>query len=394
MTIHAGCMSWSERARPLTMLLGMFLLGNVLIRSAMAQPNGSPGSGLPYVVDPNRVEGHHKCIDCHRTELAAWHKSKHATTAFDELRTNPNSREYAQQLGIGEADIARNSICVTCHATPTTTDTAPMRVLAGVSCEACHNPSGGDDGWLNPHAVYGPPGTTRKQETKEHFEMRVAKCRNAGQIGSVNPFQLARACFRCHTVSQEALVNKTSHKMGGSKGFEFVAWSLGEVRHNFHLNENENAVVSTLWTSPIHGKDKRERTEAKRIRVMYLAGWLADLEVSLRLRARATEEGNFSDTLNGRIEDAVGELEAIVDEMADVELTSVQEAIDAGAEIMDEYLDTVDPENAQAFTDAAAKVEEAGNQFVKTHDGSQLAGLDEYGLPTPEDGQGDPFQPQ
>ncbi|MEO8498904.1 MAG: multiheme c-type cytochrome, partial [Planctomycetota bacterium] len=158
-------------------------------RATIAQELAAPAETVAApVVDPSRVEGHAKCVDCHRQEIRAWQASKHATRAFDLLRTAPTSVEYANKLGIRPADIARNSLCTTCHGTQQRDEAERLHVLTGVSCEACHNASGGESGWLNAHAVYGPRGTRREEESAEHYAQRTATCQTAGQLRSTNAY--------------------------------------------------------------------------------------------------------------------------------------------------------------------------------------------------------------
>ena len=330
-----------------------------------------------YPVDPRRVEGNDKCTDCHKSEYKAWLQTYHAIEAFDKLRTSDTAATFAKKLKIPETRLAKDSICVQCHATPQTLGRR-RGVIAGVSCEACHGGAGGEDGWLNIHAVYGPVGTPREAEPPEHYQMRVDRCSQAGQNRAANAFRLARACFQCHMVWDEQLVNETDHPDGNSKSFEFTKWSTGEVRHNFHLDQHTNALFSTLWKDPLWRPDGRAGNDQERIRVMYVAGQLAQLYVGLVNRGRATDTENdeFASAMNGRIEDAAGELEAIVDEAGDVDVAPLEAAVDAANEIIDDYLEEVDQASAPMFAEAARRVEQAAEQFIQQHDGSQLAFLD------------------
>lgn len=313
------------------------------------------------VVNPNRIEGHSKCVDCHLGELKAWQASKHATRAFDLLRTAPTSLEYAEKLGIRPADIARNSLCTTCHATQQRNDAGRLHILSGVSCEACHNASGGEEGWLNAHAVYGPRGTRRENETASHYAQRTATCENAGQIRSADAYQLVKRCFDCHVVGNEALA-EAGHDHGD--GFEFVAKSMGEVRHNFFLDRHGNADVATLWTDSLH--NKKGRTAAGRMRVMFILGQLIDLETSLQKLAIATDENDFSDLMVERIEDAWGLLaEDILEELEDTELPEVAEATEAVEPVLEKLDDDgFDPADKKLYLNAATSVRKAAMRFA------------------------------
>ena len=115
-------------------------------------------------LDPARVMGHRMCVDCHKSEVAAWAKSDHANKVYESLRDpNSSAEKYAQELNIKPSDLVRNSICVDCHATPRKNRERQPDVITAVSCESCHNPAGGRNGWLNVHAAYGPLGTRREE---------------------------------------------------------------------------------------------------------------------------------------------------------------------------------------------------------------------------------------
>ena len=283
----------------------------LLQQSAAAQDsNIEPEAVRASSLDPRRVEGHDKCIDCHKLETKAWLASKHATRAFDLLRTASRSLKYAEELGIRASDIARKSLCVNCHATPQVDESGERRVLAGVSCESCHSGSGGANGWLNRHAVFGPRGTRRENESRAHYEQRVEACTTAGQMRSENLYELAKRCFECHVVGDEKLA-EAGHDHGDR--FELTAKLLGEVRHNFFLDQTSNAKVATLWTRPLH--KTAGRTMAGRLRVVALVGQLVDLETSLRSLVRATEENDLTDLMFDRIEEASELLSEMADEV-------------------------------------------------------------------------------
>ena len=344
---------------------------------AIAQDSSEPLEVVkPSVVDPRRVEGHDKCIDCHKLEVQAWLASKHATRAFDLLRTAPTSRTYAEKLGIRPVDIARKSLCVNCHATPIIDSRGHGSVLSGVSCEACHNASGGEDGWLNRHAVYGPRGTRREQESDNHYQDRVAACEAAGQFRSENLYQLVKRCFACHVVSDEALV-EADHDHGD--GFEVVSKMLGEVRHNFFLQPAANAEVATLWTDSLHSGTGR--TAAGRRRVAFLVGQLVDLETSLRSLATASEENDFTDLMFDRIEEAFVLLaEDLLEEVENTELPEIEQAVDAVEPVFekldDDGFSTADKD---LYHEAAVLVGRAAKAFA-ARDGSRLEEIDKLDL--------------
>lgn len=338
--------------------------------------------------DPARIAGHEKCIDCHQTEIKSWLSSKHSSRAFDLLRTSQRALEYAKNLHIRPADIAKSEICVNCHGTPQLQLDQRVGVIAGVSCESCHNAAGGDSGWLNAHAVYGFADTRREQESDEHYAHRAERCVNAGQLRSSNLYGLTKRCFDCHVVGDEVLA-EAGHSHG--YGFEMVEKSLGEIRHNFVLNPSSNAKTATLWTDPFrYGK---HRSVEGRLRVMFVLGQMIDLEISLRNLARATAENEFSDAMLGRIDDAFELLsEDILAEVEDTEFDNGQrpdiEEIEAIVELVEPVWESLDDEGFNsdntnkyiAIADAIAVQAKAFSQ----RDGQQLAFLDELDL-LPED---------
>ena len=186
-------------------------------------------------------------------------------------------------------------MCVTCHSTPRKNEAGKTTAHSGVSCESCHGASGGDPGWLNRHAVYGLEGTRRNQETQTHRKARLDYCRKQGKIGPDAVYSLAKKCLQCHLVGNEKLV-VAGHKLGRNS-FEFSSFAGGEVRHNFHIDQTKNADASTLWMNPVGGKTRKA---AYRRRQMFILGMFADLEVSLRLRAKATNAA-YAGQIGGRI---------------------------------------------------------------------------------------------
>jgi hypothetical protein len=323
-----------------------------------------------------RIEGHEKCIDCHIQEVQAWFASKHATSAFDLLRTSPTSRQYAEGLGVRPSDIARKSLCITCHATPRHNQAGEATVISGVSCEACHNAAGGENGWLNMHAVYGPRGTRRGDESAEHLARRQASCRKAGQIRSANTYELVKRCFSCHVVSNEALA-EVGHDHGDR--FELVEKMLGEVRHNFFLDRTKNAEVATLWTDSLHRE--AGRTAAGRKRVLFIVGQLVDIETSLRSLATATEENDLSDLMIERVEDAFDLLgEDLLEELQETELPDIENVVKL-IEVLLEKIDDdgFDTNDRKLYLEAAEKVAKFAQAFA-TRDGSKLTEVDELDL--------------
>lgn len=365
-------------------------------------PAADSGAQAGPSLDYARVEGSDKCIDCHRAEYARWQASSHAGRTFDMLRTSTNSREYAKELDIPFDQIASNSLCLDCHATRQVLESGEMRVLAGVTCESCHNPSGGEDGWLNIHAVYGPPGTRRTDETKAHFKMRSEQCRAAGQLRSSDTYLTVRRCYECHLIGHEELV-EAGHP-AADRDWEFPGKALGEVRHNYHLNQSVNAEAATLWTD-LHWPGKKTKdAAAARKRLLQVVGAMVDLELALRFMAKATDDGSvlFEDMAkhageaykylhDGILNEVDGGLPLVEQSLAAVEhlYHHVEETGESGRvdpRRMGRFLGrSLSPDDHRdALVEAADKVEAAARKFAAEHDGSKLTDLDEPEVPEGE----------
>ena len=313
--------------------------------------------------DPKTVVGATKCLKCHKAEHAQWMKTVHYTN--HKRLTSPNAVKYGKTLGIAQADIATSSMCINCHATPQDKGGKPQAIAGvGVSCESCHGGAGGKNGWLEPHGIYGPKGTTRKQETAAHRKTRFEDCRKAGKVGPHELYGVAKKCYSCHIVGNEKLV-KAGHE-AGSLGFEFASWSNGEVRHNFQLDQTKNAPVSSLWLNPVGDADKGKRVAANRRRKMFVLGLMVNLETSLRNRGNATD-AVYARKMAARIRTMQRKLGRI----NVVETKAVAALIPPRA-----VLRAVKPGQKKIFDAAADKVSKAIIQFLKKHDGSKLGGLD------------------
>lgn len=338
--------------------------------------------------DGHRIEGHGKCIDCHKQETKAWLASRHAGRAFDLLRVADPARDYAKKLGIRPTDIARNSMCVDCHATRQIDQVGRQSVIGAVSCESCHGAAGGEDGWLNRHAVYGPRGTTRNNETDERYKLRTHHSRQAGQLGSSQLYQLVKNCYSCHVVKHEALVN-AGHKSGDQ--FVLLPRILGQVRHNFVLDSSKNAVAPTLWTDSLRGGPGRNASG--RIRVLFVLGQMVDLETSLRNLSMATAENDFTDAMIDRIEGAFELLaEDILDEVEDTPLPEIKDVVKVVEPIWEGLDDDgFNADDNEMYLSTARDVAKAAQMFA-TRDGNKLMELDQLDL-IPEGPFKDVYQP-
>ena len=202
--------------------------------------------------------------------------------------------------------------------------------------------------------------------------MRNALCRKSGmRRSSTDVYELAKACYQCHVVSHEGLVSQGGHKTG-RYDFEWVTWSQGEVRHNFHLNPRHNAAAATLWTDSAWHKGGNRRTAAARHRVMYVVGQLVDIEISLRNRARATTPA-FATSASGRVAAANAKLSQIV---GIVQLPEMKEVLDRVKQATPELFLPVAPGQGARFERLADEVSTMAKKFAVIGDHESFAAMD------------------
>jgi len=347
---------------------------------------GSPRLGnAQQAVAPEKIFGRQACQVCHASEAAAWEQSSHNKKAWS-LLDHPKAAGFAKALGV--TDIKGESICTQCHGTQQKKN-GKMIIAEGNSCESCHGGAGGQDGWLFTHFDFGSGRrptkdskideflVDRAKETPEHRAVRDAAVKKAGMNRSADAFEIASNCLQCHLVPDEKLV-EAGHPM--STRFEFVEWAQGEVRHNFLLNAKANAEVPTNW-SDRHPSGSLEG----RKRLMFIAGQLADLEVSLHSRAKVaeTKRGSLGDEANDRILD-------LQEELAKHGIAELKPVLAAIANIDKKSLKDVTPTDRATYSKAADAVAAAAKTFVTAHqDGSKLPDS----IKLPGKAKGDVFQP-
>jgi hypothetical protein len=318
----------------------------------------SVADAAPVEANPARVMGDATCRACHKPIVTAWRHSRHASH-FEKLADNPKARKYAAALGMSEASITRDGLCVRCHgqrALATAT-----RTTTGVSCESCHGAAGGEKGWLNLHGSYGVNGLTREEETPDHKKMRHKLVKERGMLRPAQVYAMAKACLGCHTVPNEQLINVAGHK-NGSANFELSSWVAGDVAHNLFLDPTKNAQAPSLWMA------ETGRTPTERKRMLYLLGQLADLEVSLRNLAVARKEGAFSQAMANRIKLAAGNLD------------DIKEIVPELVTLADAYKKIklkLKPQHHEALLKVADKVAGVADTVETKHDGTKLKELDD-----------------
>jgi hypothetical protein len=227
-----------------------------------------------------------KCAQCHENAVLAWEESTHKKT-YDELHLRDEAKAVLERLGM-RGSIRRNDECVQCHYTQTATEPGGRAKTAmGVSCQRCHGPA---MDWLDIH---------QDTEGTPDRAARLAKAEAAGMRLTDDIYTLAMNCFQCHTVPKEDLVNKGQHPAGSD--FELVAWTHGEVRHNF-LNDDANARAE---------QDTNNESSDETKKIFYVVGKCLDLEFALRGLAGATEEGTYLTSMGERAQKAYDALKEL-----------------------------------------------------------------------------------
>jgi hypothetical protein len=299
--------------------------------------------------DPAKVLGADSCVKCHESEVQQWKQTPHYAT-FETLHRKPEAKEIAKRLGL--RSVKRNDQCTRCHFTTQTVE-GQDRVVAGVSCESCH---GGAQDWIVLHSDYGGPTVTKDLETTDHRRERIEKSITAGMNNPANLYLVARQCLACHTSPDERLVNVGGHGVG-SEEFELVAWSQGQVRHNFLRS----------------GGGTNAASAPERLRVMFIVGVMADLEASLRATASASEKAAFGIAAARR---AARQKRRLYEISQLVENPHVQSAMQAALGVR------LKLNNRDALVAAADEIGQAAHEFAEVVDGATLAAVDPL-LPMP-----------
>jgi hypothetical protein len=333
-------------SRPGSRAVLAFLFGITLAGRALATP------------DPAKVQGPEACGECHKQEVEAWKLTHHFAT-FNDMHRTDEAKAIAEKMGIKR--IKSESLCLNCHYTEKAAADGPA-VIAGVACESCH---GAAKDWINVHNDYGK-GFKKETEPADHKAMRVAASVAHGMLKPDNVYAVAENCFQCHIVTDEKLVNVGGHQAGGGD-FELVAYSQGEVRHNFF--DSGGKVNAT--DSPA------------RLRLLFTVGTLLDLEYSLRAVGRATEKATYALNYAHRVKALKAKLAQINAAAPTPEVTDI---LAATANV------SLKLNNGAELDAAADKVATLAQAFAKAHDGSDLAGVDPL-LPKPDAYKGTAYAP-
>lgn len=303
--------------------------------------------------DLSKVIGAQACKECHREAETAWERTRHF--ASRGALQGPAAARIREALALKESPEASEA-CAPCHAT-VKLDGARRRVLAGVSCESCHGPAAE---WVKVHADFGS-GKTKATETVDHRDDRLGRSMGAGMLRPENFYRVVQNCFQCHTVPQEALVNRGGHPAGSA--IELVAWSQGAMRHNYGADgRNQEAPL-----------DHR--------RMILIIGQMLDVEFALRGLATATSDGPYAQALIRRGEDARKVLLQIAGLVRTAEIDAALKAIERVTFVVG---------NGPAMLSAADAVSAAAQDFGDQGHRAELAAVDPL-LPTSDRYRGTPL---
>lgn len=235
-----------------TRWLGAFVLTvSCLANGAIGQNNTVKN------IDPAQVVQIGTCTDCHQNEVKALQASKHFKS-LEKIKAGENVKKYADALKIKRSDVTKNSACTQCHGTPSNAGGA-VAISENVSCQSCH---GAAKNWLNIHKkLKGAPPAAR---AGIH-----AQCQAAGAVRPNNLYAIAKNCFECHVVRNQALVNA---RHSAATRIELVVWSAGEVRHNFQASPPNQ---------PVNAEAPAGEAVQERRRLKYVVGLMVDAEITL-----------------------------------------------------------------------------------------------------------------
>lgn len=296
-------------------------------------------------LNPHQVLGYESCEKCHAAEINVWKQTPHHET-FQLLHRKPEAKEIAGRMGI--SSFKTDAACVKCHYTMQASSHG-LDAISGISCESCH---GAAKDWIDVHNDYGGEGVTRESETAQHRRQRLHASISGGMRNPINVYLVAQSCYRCHTVPDEQLVNVGGHK-AGSMDFEIVSWSQGTLRHNFVRTNGQT----------------NDASDRNRLRQMFMAGMIADLEFSLRSTAQATQKAEFGINSAKRSARAAKRLAAA---QSKLQQPLLEQTLSVYKSVQ------LKLNNHQQLNEAADSIAALGVRFAATVPGSQLEAIDRY----------------
>lgn len=299
-------------------------------------------------LDPAKVVGPEACAECHDAEFRVWRETAHARLyeSDEPLHRRDRAREIARNLGVRL--IKHDSLCLSCHFTPTRRGDR-VTAVAGVSCESCH---GAARDWITVHNTFRGERVRRAEESPAERRARVERNVSLGMYTPERIHDLASRCYGCHLVPEEELVAVGGHTSGGS--FD-LAERIDVIRHNF-------VTTGRAGNAPLPAELRRK---------LAVLGPALELEHGLRALAAAEDAGgSYAQGLARRAEQAAKRLSRL----ARAAPLSEIEAIRSPAEGI-----RLEAGNAAELGHAAEGVAEALQAFSRAHDGSRLAALESMG---------------
>jgi nitrate/TMAO reductase-like tetraheme cytochrome c subunit len=196
--------------------------------------------------------------DVKQNEYFIWLKQDRHTQAYNVLLTE-KSKRIARNMKI-KGKASESALCLDCHAlnTPRSAQVRPIDVAEGVSCEACHGPSGG---WIGRHTE---EGWTHEMSVKE------------GMKDLRNLASRAETCLSCHLGDKRKTVNH-----------ELIA--AGHPDLIFEL-DNYSAVMPAHWTPYTDRRKKEGMEDTPGARVWAVGQAVAFQEGMLQVARRARSD--------------------------------------------------------------------------------------------------------
>ena len=311
----------------------------------------------------SHLVGHETCGECHESELATWLASPHALKSLAMVeprnrRFNPKAEKIVNAFLAQNANASKQT-CMQCHDTQHRQG-GELVTLHGVSCESCHGAAGkqGDTpGWVDLHYDCDDKVCDEGENAKEREIKRVSFLEGIGMRHPKNIYGILKACIKCHTVSNENVVN-AGHPTG-RVGFEYVSWFRDDLEHESDLIENDD-----------------EDTSQHQACVKFIVGQLVDLEVSLKNRGTATNRG-FATSAATRIAAAQNLLKRVNDAEPLTDIESAIETIDR----VHPFLFKSPRGNEHRFLESSARISEIANRLTLRLTDCNIANIENF-LPT------------
>lgn len=363
----------------------MATLGQLLPPSA-AQDAAKGPAPADFVGPDRETNAELGCVRCHQLEFQAWQQMKHNHSLA--MPQSELARGVKRALRI-RGPLQRANLCQNCHFTVVVAQGAEDAKY-GVSCESCHGPG---KEWVPIHS--GTLDEWKGQPREDRMVAAAAK----GMIRPTQLYDLAENCYQCHVLAKEVQLDKdekgieelvnTTLKVGGkdayhtagSANFELLAWSNGEVRHNF-CGEREKG------TNPM--------SEFKRS--LFVVGKLLDVEYTLRGLSLAKDgAGRYFSSLKARLEGEKGSLAQLkrILEVLPESLPELRQAVETtlGA-VAEAKLEAGNP----GLRSAADKVQASARALFNGKTAEQLGQLEQSLAPVdpllPTELAGTPFVPK